>query len=187
MIYYLGGIIMTNKSIILFLSFLLLCGTNVFAQIRVSYKCIEKNPTVQQIKFNFKILNDLGVPAQLSEIKIRYYYSRESYSREECHVEYASIGSSNVVGQFFPGYLEISFKQDAGVIPSGGDCGEIQIRLNMVDWMVYDQGNDFSYDPSKLEYSDSSKIALFLQGANIWGMEAIREQQSSNVNPSPGP
>ncbi len=172
-------------SILLLLGIFLITSVTVSAQnIRVSYKCVEKNPAVQQIKFNFKLINDTGAPAQLSEIKIRYYYSRESYSREEFHVEFAAIGSSNVIGQFFPGYLEIGFKDDAGVIPNGGDCGEIQVRINMLDWMVYEQENDFSFDPSKAEYADFDKIALFWQNSKVWGIEAVPGQ---NGNPSPSP
>lgn len=166
----------------------LLCATLIDAQmIRVKYKCIEKNTSAQQIKFNFMILNDTGVPVPLSELKIRYYYSKESGSREEFHVEYAAIGISNVEAQFFPGFVEVTFKSDAGVIPNGGDCGEIQVRINMSDWNVYDQSNDFSFDPSRTEYADYMKIALFWKGSKVWGAEASNEQMISEVKPSPNP
>jgi hypothetical protein len=180
---------MIKKLIIfLLLSIFLIASTSLSAQnLRIAYKCAEKSPGVQQIKFNFKVFNTTGVPAQLSEIKVRYYYSRESFSREEFHVEYAAIGSSNVVGQFFPGYLEMTFKEDAGVIPNDGDSGEIQVRINMVDWMVYDQSNDFSFDPSKTEYTDSGKMVIVWKGSAIWGTQGVPEQPFPNVNPSPSP
>jgi hypothetical protein len=180
---------MIKKSILsVFAIAMLLSAAFASAQILfVKYKCTEKNLGAQQIMFNFMVYNNTGVPVPLSELKIRYYYSKESPSSEEFHLEYAAIGTQNIEGQFFPGYVEISFKANAGVIPNAGDCGEIQVRLNMRDWMVYDQSNDYSFDPSRSEYADYTKIALYWKGSRVWGMEGMSEQILSELKPSPIP
>jgi hypothetical protein len=177
-----------SKFLLLLIIIFSICSVSVYSQmIRTKYKCLEKNPQSQQIRFNFMIMNDTGIPVPLSELKIRYYYSKEGLANEEFHIDYAAIGSSNIISEFYRGYVEISFKQDAGVIPNTGNSGEIQVRINMSDWMVYDQSNDHSFNPTRTEWTDFDRITIFWKNARVWGTEGSGEPILSNVKPSPSP
>jgi len=165
-----------------------MCGISIYSQpLKVKYICLEKNPQSQQIKFNLLLFNDSSVPVPLSELKIRYYYSKEGLSNEEFHIDYATIGSSNIIGDFYRGYIEISFKQDAGIIPNAGNSGEIQVRINMSDWTVYDQSNDHSFNPSLTEWGEYDRITIFWKNTRVSGTEGYGEPILSNVKPSPSP
>lgn len=146
----------------------------------VQYKTNDTNPLDNQMRPLVRIMNQGDETIQLSELKLRYFYSIDGARPQEFHCDYAQLGSSNVTGSFGtltpakPGadtYVEVGFTAGAGTLAPGQSTGEIQLRFNKDNWSNYNENDDFSYDGTKLNYADWDKIALYYQGELVWGME----------------
>lgn len=116
----------------------------------------------------------------LKDVKLRYYYTIDGEKDQQFNVDYATLGGSNVLGGFVkltPAatgadyYVEISFTAGAGSLAPGANTGEIQLRINKTDWSNYNEAGDYSYDPSKISFSDWERVPLYLNGTLAWGLE----------------
>ena len=107
----------------------------------------------------------------LSELKIRYWFTREGTAGQNFWCDYSAIpgGCGNLSGAFVPVspartgadfYLEISFNAAAGSIAAGGQSGEIQARFAKTDWSNYTETGDYSFDPTKLSFADWTRVTL---------------------------
>jgi len=139
-------------------------------EIKVQYQCAQTGDVVSQIKPLLNVINNTPQTVALSDITLRYYYTKEGTTAEEFHVDYAVIGSSFVTGSFGDGYFQIGFTQDAGSLDPGSQTGELQIRVNKSDYSAYTQSNDYSYDGTKTTYADWDRIGVFKNGALVWGV-----------------
>ncbi|MBN2442825.1 MAG: tandem-95 repeat protein, partial [Spirochaetales bacterium] len=137
----------------------------------IHYVCGNTTSDTNQIKFNLNIFNNGSSAVTLSNLTIRYYYSKEGTAGEEFHADYAVIGSGNVNGQFFAGYLEIGFTAGAGDLAAGGNTGEMQLRFNKLDWSNYIQEGDYSFDPTKTGYAEWDHITIYNNSTRVWGIE----------------
>ncbi|MGC4065230.1 MAG: cellulose binding domain-containing protein [Polyangiaceae bacterium] len=132
-------------------------------------------------------ISNVGAEAvNLSELEIRYYYSIDAAPNtlEQVWLDYATLGSKKVIGttkyNYTGGpaappvdadhYLSVTFATEAGQLQPGHDTGELQYRVNKIDWSNYDQTNDQSFDSSKLAYADSWRVALYRNGTLVWGV-----------------
>ncbi|OBR65712.1 cellulose 1,4-beta-cellobiosidase [Paenibacillus oryzae] len=149
-------------------------------ELKVQYRTDDTNANDNQIRAQFKIVNNGTQPVSLDNVKVRYYYTIDGEVGQQFHCDYAAVGSSNVSGSFVklsnavPGadyYYEISFGSGAGVLQPGADTGDIQIRINKTDWSNYAEGDDYSRDATKSSYADWNKVTAYLNGTLVWGME----------------
>jgi len=151
------------------------------ARVRVLY--VAGDPTLpndNQIKPHLQLVNTGFADIQLREIKIRYWFTRETASPEQAWVDYAQLGAAKVTTSFASPpiavagadrYFEIGFISNSGVLLAGASTGEIQLRFNKTDWSNYAEGNDVSYDGSRPEYQPSMKITAYRDGLLLWGTE----------------
>ena len=114
----------------------------------VEYRCVDSAANTQQIQVHLNILNNSAETIDMADLRIRYYYNKESATPEVMNIDYAMFGSSNVLYTFAENYVELSFTTGAGTIISGNSSGEIQIRFHKTDWSPYDQSNDYSFIPT---------------------------------------
>ncbi|WP_179030795.1 hypothetical protein [Paenibacillus kribbensis] len=49
--------------------------------------------------------------------------------------------------------------------------GVIQARINKNEWTNYNMADDYSYDPTKNEFADWSKVTLYQNDRLVWGQE----------------
>jgi len=126
----------------------------------------------------FKLINNTKNNINLSDIRIRYYFTADSEIKQNFWCDWCSAGTSNVFGDFIKlktpkanadQYIEIGFRDDSGIIKPN-ETVEIQIRFSKDNWTEYIQSNDYSFNPSK-EYLTSDKITLHLKGNLIFGKE----------------
>jgi len=144
----------------------------------VLYKTADTNATNNEIKPHLKITNKTSAPVQLIDVKVRYYYTidRGAVGTEVLECDYAFIGNSNVKGSFAASggtnpladtYAEIFFT--GGTIPANGDSGEIQVRIHSTTFALYNEANDYSFDPAKTAFAESAFLTLHYNGTLVWG------------------
>jgi hypothetical protein len=152
------------------------------SSLRLQYRAADTNAGDNQIKPHFNIVNVGASPVPLSELKIRYWFTREGTQSQNFWCDWSAIAGScsNVSGTFVqvsPArtganfYLEVSFAASAGSIAAGGQSGEIQTRFAKSDWSNYTETGDYSFDPTRTAFADWSRVTLYRNGVLIWGVE----------------
>jgi hypothetical protein len=154
---------------------------DVGARARVLYKPGDPTlPNDNHMKPHLQFVNTGFADIPLREVKIRYWFTRETSSPEQAWVDYAQIGAAKITTSFASPaaavagadrYLEVGFTDSAGSLLAGASTGDIQLRFNKTDWSNYTEANDASYDGSRVQYQPSMKITLYRNGLLLWGEE----------------
>lgn len=127
----------------------------------------------------FKIINTGSASINLSDVKLRYYFTDDDATSQNFWCDWSSIDSANVVANFVAMdqptetadcYLEISFANTAGSLDSG-ESALLQTRVSKADWSNYTQSNDYSFNSSATDYSDWTKVTAYLTNSLQWGVE----------------
>jgi cellulose 1,4-beta-cellobiosidase len=137
----------------------------------VQYRAADTNATDNQIKPNFNIKNTGTSPVNLSELKLRYYFSQDGGPSMNSWIDWAQIGGSNIERTFTDSYVELSFTAGAGSIAANGQSGDIQLRMSKNDWSNFNEANDYSFDATKTSYTNWDKVTLYQNGTLVWGVE----------------
>ncbi|MEN1988380.1 glycoside hydrolase family 9 protein [Paenibacillus hubeiensis] len=129
-------------------------------------------------QFNLK---NTGTEAiDLSQVKVRYYFTKDGNVDMSFWCDYAQIGSSNVEAAFIAlnpakgnadTVLEIGFKPGAGSLAPGAETGVIQGRFSKTNWASFDQTNDYSYDGAMTDFAAWNKVTAHIDGIKAWGIE----------------
>lgn len=127
----------------------------------------------------FKIINNGDSAIQLSDVKLRYYYTIDGEKAQSFWSDWASIGSANVTSQFVKldnpvagadYYLEIGFTSAAGTL-NPGQSAEIQARFSKNDWSNYNQADDYSFHATANQFANHEQVTGYLNGQLAWGIE----------------
>ncbi|WP_052339923.1 cellulase family glycosylhydrolase [Gorillibacterium massiliense] len=146
----------------------------------VQYKLNNTNATDNMINATFNIKNTGTAAVSLSNLKLRYYFTKDGTARLSFWCDYAQVGSANVSSTFVTvspaktgadTYAEISFASGAGSIAAGGQSGDIQVRIAKSDWSNFNEADDYSFDATKTAYADWNKVTLYQSGSLVWGIE----------------
>lgn len=142
------------------------------------YKVGDSNATDNQIKPHMKIMNTGVTAVNLSDLKLRYYFTKDGTQAMNAWIDWAQIGGSNISVTFGSSsganadtYAELSFNAGAGSLAAGASTGDIQLRMSKVDWSNFNENNDYSWASSNSGYTDWSKITLYVNGVLVWGSE----------------
>lgn len=145
--------------------------TSEAGKLVVQYKAGNTNATDNQMQPHFNIKNNGTTAVKLSDLKLRYYFTKEGSLALSSWVDWAVIGSANINRTFTDSYMEVSFTDAAGSIAPNGQTGDIQIRISNSEWSNLNEANDYSYDPTLTSYTDYKKVTLFKSGQLVWGIE----------------
>nr|AFK65338.1 mannan endo-1,4-beta-mannosidase B precursor [Paenibacillus mucilaginosus K02] len=144
--------------------------------LKVQYRAGNTNPADNTIAAHFNIKNTGTTAVKLSDLKLRYYFTKDGSQALQSWVDWAQIGSANVNRTFGTAsgtgadtYVELSFTDAAGSIPAGGQSGDIQLRIAKSDWSNFSETGDYSFDGTKTAYGDWNKVTLHLNGSVVWG------------------
>ncbi|WP_410768773.1 glycosyl hydrolase [Fontibacillus sp. BL9] len=127
----------------------------------------------------FKIVNSGDSAIQLSDVKLRYYYTIDGENAQSFWCDWASIGNANVIGNLVKldtpvagadYVLEMGFTSSAGTL-NPGQSAEIQARFSKTDWSNYNQTNDYSFKASSSQFVDNEQVTGYLSGQLVWGIE----------------
>jgi hypothetical protein len=135
--------------------------------------------TTNGIAPRFYLVNTGSNSINLSDVKLRYYYTIDGEKSQNFWCDWSSIGSSNVTGTFVKMatpktgadyYLEIGFTSGAGSLQAGQGI-EVQGRFSKTDWTNYTQTGDYSFNSSGTSYVDWNKATAYISGKLNWGIE----------------
>ncbi|WP_438350082.1 glycoside hydrolase family 6 protein [Paenibacillus sp. FA6] len=152
----------------------------VISDLNVQYKTNSSNTTGNTIQASFNVVNSGATAVNLSNLKLRYYFTNEGSSDLSFWCDWAQMGTSHVSGSFATinpnqagadTYLEISFGSSAGSIPAGGQSGDIQIRVAKNNWSNFDFTNDYSFNGTLTNYTNWNKVTLHQSDTLVWGVQ----------------
>jgi hypothetical protein len=151
--------------------------------LELQYLCADTNAMDNQMKPQFQIINNGASPVPLSSLTMHYFYTKDGSleSDQNFVCDYAGMGGNaitdDVTGAFhaFTGtdadeYLEVGFTAGAGDLASSGSV-QIQARVYANGYPIFDQTNDYSFDPTKTSFADWTHVTLYQNGTLVWGTE----------------
>ncbi|HBU82848.1 MAG TPA: beta-mannosidase [Paenibacillus sp.] len=127
----------------------------------------------------FKVVNNGNSAIQLSDVKIRYYYTIDGEEAQSFWSDWGSVGSANVTSKFVKlatpvtgadYVLEVGFSSSAGTLHPG-QSAEIQARFSKNNWSNYNQANDYSFKASSTQFANHEQVTGYINGQLVWGIE----------------
>lgn len=127
----------------------------------------------------FKLINSGNTAINLSDVKVRYYYTIDGEQAQTFWSDWASVGSANVTSTFVKldtavtgadYYVELGFTSNAGVLNTG-ESAEVQARFSKNNWSNYNQADDYSFMATGNQYANHSKITGYVSDQLVWGVE----------------
>jgi subtilisin family serine protease len=150
------------------------------------------SPNDNHLKPRIRLINNTPEDIGLNELKIRYWYTRDSDQAQNFNCDHATINCAGITSSFthFPAnggasdtYLEVGFSTSAGQL-AGGSQQDMYLRINQANWSNYTETNDYSYDASKTIPTRWDHITIYRNGALIWGVEPLSSQPTATVSVS---
>lgn len=145
-------------------------------------------PFDANIYLNFQITNKCNLPAELSKIKVRYYFTQEGEQSLNFMPDYAGgrpvPGEYKTLTPYLTGsftkmepatthadhYLEISFDPEAGNLMPNGVIW-FKVRIGKSDWSPFDQSNDFSFCPETTGFAPLTFVTAYYQDRPTLGRD----------------
>ncbi|WP_410770781.1 X2-like carbohydrate binding domain-containing protein [Fontibacillus sp. BL9] len=126
-----------------------------------------------------KLTNTGSDDINLSDVKLRYYYTIDGDKGQSFFCDWSQVGSSNVTGTFVKlptavtgadYYSEFGFTTGAGSLAAGQSI-DLHIRMSKTDWTNYSQSDDYSFDSVSTSYQDAPSLTGYIGGTLVWGTE----------------
>lgn len=149
-------------------------GGGTTGNLVVQYQRGDANDNDNRIRAQFIVKNTGTTAVNLSELKFRYYFTREGSGAPVFNVDYAAVGAANISGQFVNVsgagyYAEVSFSAGAGALAPGRDTGAIKVRITTTTFTNQDETNDYSFGAAATTLQNWTKTPLYRSGSLIWG------------------
>lgn len=147
--------------------------------IKVQFYNQNTTVTSNQLYLNFRLVNTGTSAVTLSDVKMRYYYTKDGTQAQNFYCDWSPAGSSNITGSFITmntprtgadTYLEVGFLSNAGSLVTGAST-VVQSRVAKSDWSEFTQTNDYSFNSSGASYADWAKVTGYVSGSLQWGTE----------------
>ena len=151
----------------------------VNSNLKVEFYNTNTQASSNSIYPKFLLTNTGSSPINLSEVKLRYYYTIDGEKEQTFWCDWSPVGSSNVSGKFVKlsstatgadYYLEISFSSGAGNLAANTSI-EVQGRFAKNDWTNYNQADDYSFNSSASNYTNWTKVTAYINGVKVFGDE----------------
>jgi WD40 repeat protein len=138
-----------------------------------------RGATVDAIIPDFNIVNTGSTAVPLSELKIRYYFTRDSAPQTiifNCDFTELPGGCGSITGQVVTlstpvtgadSYIEIGFT--SGTLAANSQTQDILVDVVKFDMSDFTQTNDYSFDDRDPSFTDWTKVTLYRNGTLVWG------------------
>lgn len=146
--------------------------------LKARYRSSDSSPGDNQIKPDLQVVNTGTAAVSLSVVTVRYWFTSDNgASTYSTWCDWSPIGCSTVTHRVAAvstpeagadHYLEVGF--GSGSLAPGAATGEIQLRLNKTDWSNFDESDDYSHGAGT-SYADADRIAVYVDGELVWGIE----------------
>jgi hypothetical protein len=134
-------------------------------------------PADEWIRPTLAISNSGSSAVLLAELKIRYFFTIDSPGDEELTCYYPTRVCGDLTGTFqsvsridADRVLELSFSSGAGSVEAEGSVS-VKVAFRKTNGMVYDESNDYSYEPQTPVPVDFARVTLYRSGLLVWGVE----------------
>lgn len=148
------------------------------AALKAQYRNSDSAAADNQIKPGLQLVNSGATAVSLADVKVRYWFTAgNGAATYNTWCDWSPIGCSHVTHRVVATgtpkagadhYLEVGFGSVS--LAPGAATGEIQLRLNKTDWSAFDESDDYSHG-SGTSYADAPKIAVYVGGERVWGIE----------------
>jgi hypothetical protein len=144
--------------------------------VKVQYDNDGSKPVDKRITPGFRLMNTGTAAVQLSEITIRYWFTRDGGASAYAFCASAQVGCASVtqavtnLSPSRPGadaYLEVGF---TGGTLAPGQSTEVHVRVRKTDNSNFKQRDDYSYG-ANTSLQDSAKVTAYRAGVLLWGSE----------------
>ena len=166
--------------------------TNV--QMEVRLRNANNTPSNDTLFPWYLLINTGSESIQLSDLKIRYYYTIDIEGSQMAMCDYSTFGPGNIYGTFYKmdnpvegadTIFEVGFRSGAGTLEPGGQ-GEVHNRVARENYYGrYNQLNDYSFNNSLSNYTYTDRVAVYYKGVLISGIPA--GEGSTQPTPTPQP
>ena len=136
--------------------------------------------TNNTIYTDFQLVNTSSSAITLSNVTMRYYFLIQSSSATLTFVcDYATVGTSNVIGTFVAmsptystadTYLQVGFTSGAGSLAAGAST-VVQGRIYKSDWSNFTQTSDYSFNATATTFVNWTYVTGYISGTLVWGVE----------------
>jgi hypothetical protein len=127
---------------------------------------------------SYLIVNTGTSTINLSDVKLRYYYTIDGEKTQSFSNDYCNASNATVTGTFVKMatpktgadyYLEVGFS-GTGTLAPGANVN-VYVRFYKSDWSNYTQTGDYSFNATSIDFADSSKVSAYIAGVLKWGTE----------------
>ena len=158
--------------------------TTIPSNIKVQFCSWNTDTNSNTIYANFKLINTGSSAVDLTQIKLRYYFTMEGTSALNFFCDYVSVGS--VAGAYYDisnatnanKYLEVKF--NSGSLAANSEV-VVQTRTAKSDWSSFNQSNDYSFTATATNYTEWNKITAYQSDKLIFGIEPFATVSPTNT------
>jgi len=144
----------------------------------VLYKAANTKANDIQMQPHFKIVNDTQNNVPFTDLTLRYWFTGDGGVDFIFDCDFAQFNCIYTKGTFSATtgtkadmYVEISFLSGSGTLIASTDSGEIQGRIHTQNFTTVNQPGDYSFDPTKTDFTDWANVTLYNKGVLVWGVE----------------
>ena len=168
----------TLAFLLLFQVFAFVINPNVNAAggaLRVEMYMENTAQTTNIISPNFKIANYGVNSLNLSNVNIRYYFTKDSAGTQNFNCNVSGVTGSftdmTVPTANADNYLTISFP--SGMFLAPNTSIELKTGISRADGLAYNQVNDYSFSLTNTDYTEWSKAPAYINNIKLWGSEPV--------------
>lgn len=139
----------------------------------------DNSASTSYLSVQLQVRNTGNVPVSYSDVKARYYFTRDGAQDVVAQVDYAKLGTSNVslrvVNLAAPvngadAYLEVSFASALGILYPRSSTDDILFKLRKENYSAFDQPNDYSFNNSSALALNNS-FPAYLSNQLVFGTQ----------------
>ncbi len=146
--------------------------------LKVQYHAVDSVIDNGAIKAGLNIVNNSDEAIALSELTMRYWYTKETNEQDELSLFTSNIAPEHIIYHNIAmpiavsgatHYFDISYLPEAGTLEAKSETGQSTFFIHSTHFLNQDETNDYSADLNLITLSDYEKVTLYYKGQLVWG------------------